>query len=72
MKTTNGCPFCGYHSTRILSPRTPPEGTYESYQVECINCGARGPIDFEKEKDAIFAWDNGDLDYVRPTVNTDH
>jgi hypothetical protein len=72
MKTKNVCPFCGFNSTRVLSPTTKPEtSTYaKGYQVECFNCGARGPLGMATPKDAIGVWDKGDRGYERDLIDT--
>ncbi len=69
-KTTNYCPFCACHSTHILGPTTSPSTSTHAkgYQIECINCGARGPSGMATPKDAVTVWDNGDCCYKRPIV----
>lgn len=42
------CPFCGRPSTRII------EGPAYDF-VQCLVCGAKGPIRYRKEH-AITAW----------------
>jgi hypothetical protein len=65
MQRKNNCPFCGFLSTHVLGPRTSPEKSTHAkgYQVECINCGARGPLGMATEKDASLVWDRGDFGY---------
>ena len=66
MKTKNACPFCGFNSTTVLGP---PESTQgKGYQVECINCGARGPCGMKDPYSAIGVWDHGDMNYRRPKI----
>jgi hypothetical protein len=72
MKRKNNCPFCGFLSTHVLGPRTSPEkSTYaKGYQIECMNCGARGPLGMATEKDASLVWDRGDGFYRRPNAQS--
>lgn len=67
-RPTNLCPFCGFLSTQILTPEDSTGG--KGYQVECANCGARGPCGMARPVDAVIAWDSGDLPhlYRRPVV----
>ena len=69
MKTKNACPFCGYNSTQVLSPHN-NNSNLKGYQVECLNCGARGPCGMVSQKAAIGVWDKGDLHYERPLINS--
>lgn len=73
MKTKNACPFCGHNTTQVLSPTTTPNTSShgKGYQVECINCGARGPCGMAAPKDAISVWEKGDPPYERPFFNAD-
>ena len=34
-------------------------------QVECLNCGARGPCGMKNDDEAIKVWENGDVGYKR-------
>jgi transcription elongation factor Elf1 len=63
MNTKNACPFCGCHSTQVLSPHTMPNTSTHAkgYQIECVNCGARGPCGMATPADAANSWDKGDL-----------
>jgi transcription elongation factor Elf1 len=69
-KSANACPFCGFLSTQVLGSTTKPNTSTHAkgYQVECVNCGARGPCGMSTPKDAVAVWDNGDLDYDRPLI----
>ena len=49
MKSENGCPFCREHVINVLKSSEP---AVKGLQVECENCGARGPI-YETKKEAI-------------------
>ena len=55
MKSKNGCPFCQENIIDIVKS-TPP--AMEGHQVQCDNCGARGPI-YENEEEAIKGWELG-------------
>jgi transcription elongation factor Elf1 len=70
MNTKNACPFCGCHSTQVLSPTTIPNTSTNAkgYQIECLNCGARGPCGMAMPADAAHSWDNGYLAYCRPML----
>lgn len=57
MKSKNGCPFCREFIIQIVKS-TPPAS--EGLQVECDNCGARGPI-YNTEKEALTGWELGIL-----------
>lgn len=63
-KIENTCPFCGCLSTQVLQPPSSTHG--KGYQIECINCGARGPCGMATPEDACLAWDKGDPPYERP------
>src|SRR5512147_1424151 len=60
MKTEKVCPFCGEHSTQILSPKSKPNTSTHAkgYQVECMNCGARGPCGMATPDGAARAWND--------------
>lgn len=69
----NPCPFCGFASARVLPPgwdqRGPDEGGLpKGFQVECLNCGARGPCGMRSTVAARMAWDLGDGGYTRPVL----
>ena len=50
----NGCPFCQEKNCNIVRSVTPH--AMEGFQVECNDCGARGPIYATKEE-AISGWE---------------
>lgn len=58
MKSEKGCPFCREDVFQIVKS-APPAG--EGLQVECDNCGARGPV-YESEEEAITGWELGIFD----------
>jgi len=58
MKSNNGCPFCNHTVIQIVKS-TPPAS--EGLQVECDNCGARGPI-YDTKKEALLGWERGIVD----------
>jgi hypothetical protein len=68
MKSKNGRPFCLLNVIKIVKSTTP--AAMEGLQVECDNCGARGPIDQSKEG-AIAGWEHGtpDLEGKRQRSN---
>lgn len=70
MKTNNACPFCSQNSVQVLGPKTSPNTSTHAlgYQVECVNCGARGPCGMINEDEAIAVWDQGIYWYARPAV----
>jgi len=41
MKSKNGCPFCQEDVIHIVKSAPPAS---QGLQIECENCGARGPI----------------------------
>lgn len=55
MQSENGCPFCQENVISIVKS-TPP--AMEGLQIECDNCGARGPI-YENKDEAISGWELG-------------
>jgi len=55
MKSEKGCPFCGEDVIEIV--KSAPSAM-EGLQVECDNCGARGPI-YESKEAAIDGWEHG-------------
>ena len=61
------CPFCGHHSTQVLGPHTEPNTSThgKGYQIECTNCGARGPCGMAMPLEAGKAWDLGDDGHYR-------
>ncbi|MBL1275731.1 MAG: hypothetical protein COB30_006565 [Ectothiorhodospiraceae bacterium] len=63
--TDNECPFCRSNSTHVLSLSTKPNTSSHAkgYQVECVDCGARGPCGMATPKDAMNAWAKGDTHY---------
>lgn len=60
----NACPFCGQLATSLI-PATPGRG----FQVECLNCGARGPAGAHSPDDATRAWDYGDGFFLRRHID---
>lgn len=69
-KTKNSCPFCGFNSTQMLTPTSKPNTSTHAkgFQIECFNCGARGPAGMARPIDAVRVWDKGDGFYSRPCV----
>ena len=67
MKTKTDCPFCGCSSTQILGPNTKPQKSAhgKGYQVECLNCAARGPSGMVTGREAVLVWDKGDYGHER-------
>ena len=57
MKAKNECPFCRKYVIDIVKSLPP---AMKGLQVECDNCGARGPI-YETEQDALLGWNFGIL-----------
>jgi hypothetical protein len=55
MKSTNGCPFCKETVINIVNSEKP---SISGYQVQCENCGSRGPICDDKDE-AIKSWELG-------------
>jgi Lar family restriction alleviation protein len=55
MKSEKGCPFCREDIIEIV--KSAPQAM-EGLQVECDNCGARGPI-YESKEEAIAGWEHG-------------
>jgi predicted RNA-binding Zn-ribbon protein involved in translation (DUF1610 family) len=55
MKSEKGCPFCLEDIIQIVKSAPPAA---EGLQVECDNCGARGPVYGSKEE-AITGWELG-------------
>lgn len=53
--SVNGCPFCQEKNTNIVKSAPP---SMEGLQVECNDCGARGPI-YETKDEAITGWELG-------------
>ena len=49
------CPFCGATDKKLLPAHGSAFSEKRGVQVECINCGARGPI-FGDGKSAFQAW----------------
>lgn len=52
----NGCPFCQEKNCTIV--KSVPPHAMEGLQVECNDCGARGPI-YETKEEAISGWELG-------------
>lgn len=55
MKSENGCPFCREKVIVVIESNSP---NLVGKQVQCDNCGARGPI-YEDERQAIDSWELG-------------
>ena len=55
MELEKPCPFCQESSGAIVKSAPHAVG---GVQVECENCGARGPI-YDTDKDAIKGWNKG-------------
>ncbi len=49
------CPFCGMTDKKLLPAHGSQFHEKKGVQVECINCGARGPI-YGDSKSAFTAW----------------
>ena len=64
IKSQATCPFCGCTPKKLI----PAHGSFfhenRGVQVECINCGARGPI-YGDPDSAFRAWREGEHDYKR-------
>jgi Lar family restriction alleviation protein len=60
MKSENGCPFCRQQVIDIVESHMPIAS--EGVQVQCDNCGARGPI-YENKEEAITGWELGISDH---------
>lgn len=54
-KSKNGCPFC-QQKDGIIVKSTPP--AMKGLQLECTDCGARGPISLDEEE-AKESWELG-------------
>lgn len=58
--TPKPCPFCGkqWPDTEIYAVQEEDgdyEGTWETWQMECESCGARGPTG-DSETEAVRLW----------------
>lgn len=62
MRMQNPCPFCECLSLQILTPTSSPNRSTGGlgFQVECINCGARGPLGYKDKSSAKLSWEYGD------------
>lgn len=62
METGRCCPFCEFDSVCVIGEKKDPikSPNAKGFQAECINCGARGPMGYIDEKNAIEAWVKGD------------
>ncbi|MCY1307648.1 hypothetical protein D9M68_19670 [compost metagenome] len=62
MKANCNCHFCNENEIRVLNEKLTPDeqGLKPGYQVECVNCGARGPSGYATEAHALVAWHAGD------------
>jgi len=56
MKSENGCPFCRQDVIYVVKSEMPT--AIDGLQVQCDNCGARGPV-YENKKEAITGWEFG-------------
>jgi len=54
-KSKKGCPFCQQKDGTIIKS-TPP--AMQGLQIECTDCGARGPISLDEEE-AKESWELG-------------
>lgn len=62
MRQKRGCPFCNCNSTQVLEPTSAPNTSSHAKgcQIECINCGARGPSGMLNSSAACSAWSEGE------------
>lgn len=62
MKSKTPCPWCKCNDIQVLSPGLTPhiKDLKPGHQVECINCGARGPCGYIDTANAIGAWEGLD------------
>ena len=60
MEFKKGCQFCHENVIKIVKSASAMEGL----QVECDTCGARGPINENKEA-AIDGWEHGTPIFIR-------
>lgn len=58
-KTPTSCPFCGAVAKKCVKAAGSVFRHNKGVQVECTNCGARGPI-YGDSKSAFLAWRHGD------------
>jgi hypothetical protein len=65
MKANCKCHFCKEDEIRILNAKLTPgeQGLKPGYQVECVNCGARGPGGHVDTANAVCAWEGLDTYY---------
>lgn len=59
IKSENGCPFCREHVIDVIESKMPTAS--DGWQVQCDNCGARGPV-YETQEGAIKGWELGIMD----------
>ena len=59
MEGSDKCPFCGQLATIHRAVKTAPTAR-KGLQIECMNCGARGPI-FGDKKMALLGWRHVDM-----------
>ena len=58
------CPFCGEDEQEALTIVLECAQPIIRSQVECLNCGARGPVHYNGEciksakEGAVYVWDN--------------
>lgn len=70
MKSYKECPFCGFNSVCFSEKEiknTKPKQI--GYQIECINCAAKGPI-YGDKKSAMLGWNLGEYGHSR-TIRKD-
>ena len=58
------CKFCGAVSKKLVPAHGSQFHEKKGMQVECINCGARGPI-YGDASSAFRAWKDGEPDFMR-------
>ena len=58
MEGSDKCPFCGKVATMHRAVKTAPTAR-KGLQIECMNCGARGPI-YGDKKSALMGWRHGE------------
>jgi hypothetical protein len=66
MKSKTPCPWCKESIIRVLSKGLTPEveGLMPGHQVECTNCGARGPSGYIDTSNAVGAWEGLDMAFA--------
>ena len=70
----NLCPFCGENEAESLVVTSKTVQPIIAAQVECLNCGARGPLHYNIEgpksadEGAVWVWDNERVGVSTPTL----